>query len=114
LFRWPFVRLYETPPNIEPVLQLSPCRVERVPDCNVNILVGLLIVGHPADGDFVTFGPDVDDNVVEPPFALMLVRRFDGNPAADDIVAEYLELPGVFANGCLDKLGPFEILEADL
>ena len=107
-------RLHVAASNIEPVLQLSPRRIECIPDCHVDVLVGVLVVRHPADRDFIAFGPDVDDDVVEPPFALMLVRRLNRNPAADDIVAEDFELLRVLAYGCLDKLGAFEVLELDL
>jgi hypothetical protein len=108
------MRLDVTTPDVEPVLQLSPRGIEGIVDGYVDILVGLLVVGHATDRNFTAFGPDVDDDVKKPPFALMLVRRFDRHPAADDIVPKQFEFICVLANGCLDKFGTLEVLESDL
>ena len=106
--------LHEAAPNVQPVLQLPARRIEGVVNGNVNILVRLLIVGHSADGDFVAPGPDVDDDAKEPPFALVLVRRLDRNPATHDVVSKLLEFLRLLAHGSFDEVGLLQVLESDL
>ena len=111
---WDPVCLDEAATNIEAVLQLSARRIEGIVNCHVNILVGLLVVRHPADGNFITPGPDIDDDAEEAPFALVLVGRLDRDPATHDVVSKLFELLCVFANGSFNELGPLQVLETDL
>ena len=81
---------------------------------NVDILVRLLVVGHPANGNLITPGPDVDDDTEEPPFTPVLVRRFDRNPATDNVVSKLFELFCLFEYGRFNEVGMLQVLEANL
>lgn len=102
------------PLDFQTVLQLPTCSLECIANCDIDVLVCGLVIGHAAHSYLIALCPDVDYDVVEPSLALMLVRRFHSNAAADDVVAKQFEFLRVFANGRLDGRGWPEAVKINL
>ena len=52
--------------------------------------------------------------MIQPALVLMLVRRLNGNAAADNVITKLLELCRMLANGLFDGRRRLEIVEIDL
>lgn len=76
--------------------------------------MGVMTVRRTAGNDFATRCPYVDNDSVEITLMMVFVRRFDRDPATDDLTDVSLELIGTFADRGLDKLGFREVSKPDL
>ena len=93
------------------VLQLAACGLEGIAYGYIDILVRLFVIRHPADNDLITFGPDVNHDVIDIALMLMLVRCLDRDPATDNVIAELLQLLRMLNHGSLYSGRCFEIME---
>ncbi|CAI8730337.1 protein of unknown function [Methylococcus capsulatus] len=80
-------------------------RVESVAQCDVDVLMSLFVVMFATDYQMFVRHGQVDAHMVEITLVLMMVLGFHGNPAADDMVAELLQLASFFANPGLHRVG---------
>jgi len=97
--------------DLDSVLQLAARSLEGIAYGYVDILVRLFVIRHPADNDLITFGPDVNHDVIDIALILMLVRCLDRDPATDNVVAELLQLLRMLNHGSLYGRRCFEIME---
>ncbi len=89
--------------DFQVVLQLPACGLECISNSDVDVLVRGLIIGHATDGYLITLCSDVDYDVIQPAFVLMLVRCLNSNAAADNVVAKQFEFLRVLANRRFDS-----------
>ena len=87
--------------NPDMVLQLSARGLEGIANGYVDILVRLFVIRHPADNDLITFGPDINHDVIDIALVLMLVRCLDRDPATDNVITEQLQFLRMFTYGSL-------------
>lgn len=97
--------------DLDLILQLPACGLEGIAYGYVDILVRLFVIRHPADNDLITFGPDINHDVIDIALVLMLVRCLDRDPAADNVITELLQLLRMLNHGSFDSRRCLEIAE---
>ena len=87
-------------PSLNPdvVLQLSPRCVKGIAYGDINVFMSLLVIVLLADGQFFVRRGDVNANVVLIALVMVMMFRFNGNPATHNIRRESLQLGGFFTN----------------
>jgi len=103
-----------TEEQAEQILELPAQGVERVPDCHVDVGVGVVLVRLPACHQLAAGHPEVDPDVEVITPAMVLVQRLDGDGATHDAVEELLDLPEVFQHIRLDRGRALHVPERDL
>jgi hypothetical protein len=87
------------------LLKLAGGGVEGVAQGDVEVLVGLPVVMVPAHHDVLLRDAEIDPDFVEITLMLVMVFCFDGDAAANDVVAELLELRRFFPNPGFYRVG---------
>lgn len=80
------------------ILQLAFRSIEGIAHRDVDILMGMVLPGVAADDELSAGDPDVDDDVVELALPMVLMGRFNGDTAADDVLGEPFDLLDLLLN----------------
>ena len=96
------------------ILQLSPHRIERVTDNNIDVFMCMMLIGRAACDTFVAWRSDVDGDAVDVALVMMLVRSFNRNFATDYIVTITLQALGTFTDVRLDSIRRLKIVKVNL
>lgn len=96
------------------VLQLSPHRIERVTDNNIDVFMCMMLSGRAACDAFIAWRSDVDGDAVDVALVMMLMRRLNRNPATDYLVTITLQPFGTFTDVRLDGIRRLKIVKVNL
>jgi hypothetical protein len=88
--------------------------VERVADCDVDILMRVVGLGIAPDDDLAAGNPKVDADSEQIALVLAGIRALDDDAARYDPIGEPFELLGPFANACRDRVRGIHMPEGDL
>jgi hypothetical protein len=108
-----FMGLDLVAPNAGVVLELAARRVEGIADRHVNVAVRRVFAAGLVHLNGLSRDTDVDRNLVEAAFALVLVGRFDRHVAPDDVRLELFKFFSVFHDTGFYRVGMVEITEGD-
>jgi hypothetical protein len=87
---------------------------ESVAESHVKVLVGLFVVMVAAHDDVLVRNADVNPDFVEITLMLMMVFCFNGNPAADDVIAELFQFGRFFPYPGFNRIGMRDAPERNL
>src|SRR5579871_2546811 len=85
-----------------PVLQKAPDGVKGIADCDVDILMGVVLAAFMGHGDFSAWNHHFDANAVKLALLLMPMGRLDDDPATHDARVEAIEPLGPLSDCRLD------------
>lgn len=86
------------------LFELTLGRIEGIAQRNVKIFVSLFVVMIATYDDVLVRNGEIDPDMIEITLMLMPMFGFHGDFAADDVVAELLQLRHFFANFGLDGI----------
>lgn len=96
------------------VLELALHRVEGVADRDVDVGVGVVLVGLAAGDQLVARHLEVDADVEMLALLVVAVQQLDRDPAAHDAAVEAAQLLDLFPDPVLDRVRTLEVAEGDL
>lgn len=109
-----FVVLHLTPLDAGVFFELALGSVESIAQSHVQIFVGLSVVMLTTDDNVFLWNVHVDPNMKEITLVLVAMLRRDRDFAADDVIAELLQLCRFFADLGLDSIGVWKATKCNL
>jgi len=100
--------------NPDILFELSGCRGKGIPQRHVHVFMRLPVVMIAADHDVLVRHVDIDSDLVKVTLMLVMMFRFDRNPATDDVLAVLFEFCGLLTNSRLDGVGMRNTPKRDL
>jgi hypothetical protein len=97
------------------ILKLPASGLERIADCHIDVLMGIVCRGLSAHHNIRRIGHhEMNPDVKDVSLVVAVLRPGNNDARAEDAVGKLLKLFNFFSDACFDGVGMLNVVECDL